>query len=1060
MKQRKIATTAGICLLAACAVETVPVHAAPAEPALAAAAPEANTIKVKGVIIDETGEPLLGANVRYSKDKGTVTDINGQFELDVPKDAALIISYIGYADQKIYVAGRSVIDIVMQPDNKLLDETVVIGYGVQKKSNVTGAISSVKAEDLLNNVNTNAAQSLQGKVAGVQVVNASGAPGSAPSIRVRGYSSNGSSDPLYIVDGLKVSDISYLDPSSIQSMEILKDAASAAIYGAEAGNGVVLITTNSGKKGTSKITFDASWSFQKLANKVDVMNASTYKNFMTEAYGEAFGMLYDSFYSAGMKNSDTDWQDTMFETGTMQKYNVGLQGGNDNGTFYVNLGSMKNEGMLVENKDYYKRLTGQINASYKIRKWLDVNTSNTIAYIRNNGVTEGNIEYGFMKGILLADPLTPVYYNSLSDAPEIYREAVANKMPVIKNGDQYLALSRFTHNPMQDIYASPADPKTNGDTSFFLNGQTSLNFNLFKGFVFTSRLGYSLSNSVHKNYDPAMWNKLTGSASAVSQDPTIDSSQRTTHYYQWENFANYNIKSDIGNWGVMAGMSYSDRSTDYIFARSNELTNYADNFHYLDYSTTGADDKISGNMNQQRQIAYFGRLSWDWAGRYNAQFNFRADSYDAAYLDLDHNWGFFPSASIGWIFSEEDFMQGTREKGILTFGKFRASYGVNGSISNLGNYMYSSTVKTGSLNSFMGMNLAPIAYVMNGQIYQGTYPSTTLANPKLRWERSKQIDLGLDLRWFNDRLTTTLDYYNKVTDGLLIRSQSLLTTGTTNVYQNLGKVTNQGFEAEVEWRDHIGDFNYGIKANIATISNEVTEYKGEGTRIGGKGMMGAGTETYFEEGYPIWYLRGYKMTGVDPQTGAAIYQDTNKDGQITDDDRVDLGSAIPTMTYGITLNFGYKGLDLSIYGAGSYGNKLAYALLSANSEYDNRPSFLTDGRWQKAGDNASMPSAIQQISDKNFYNSDALVRDASFFKIKQIQLGYSLPKILLKKVAVESLRLYCSLDNFFTFTSYEGSDPECSALSDYNGFSASAMALDYGSYPSAKTVSFGFNVAF
>ena len=510
--------------------------AAPQAMAAGMTAPQSQSTStgINGQVLDEFGEPITGASVLVEgTTTGTVTDLDGNFEIaQAAPGAKLQISFVGYTTQHIVAtAGR--MTIKLEPDTEILEETVVIGYGVQKKSNVTGAISSVKAEDLKNNVNTNAAQSLQGKVSGVQVVNASGAPGAAPQIRVRGYSSNGSSDPLYIVDGLKVSDIAYLDPSSIESMEVLKDAASAAIYGAEAGNGVVLITTNQGKKGATKVTLDASWSFQNLAKKVDVMNASQYKSFMTDAWGDAFNELYNTYYLGTSQGADTDWQDEMYETGTMQKYNVGLQGGNDQGKFFFNAGYMNNDGMLVRNTDYYKRVTGQLNASYKIRPWLEISSNNTVAYTRNQGVTEGNAQYGFMKGILNADPLTPLYYSSLSAAPQIYQDAVANGMGVTTDGDKYIHLTPFTDNPLRGLLASPNDRKVNSNTTFFLNGMTSLNFTPFKGFVFTSRVGYTLGNFTHKSYSPAQWNGLTGSAESNTQEPDLNSEQHSTHYYQW-----------------------------------------------------------------------------------------------------------------------------------------------------------------------------------------------------------------------------------------------------------------------------------------------------------------------------------------------------------------------------------------------------------------------------------------------------------------------------------------------------------------------------------------------
>lgn len=1003
--------------------------------------------QVTGQVVDETGEPLIGATVTVGAGTGAVTDFDGNFTLqNVAEDAVLKISYIGYQDQEISVKGKTHISVTLKADSQSLEEVVVIGYGVQKKSNVTGAISSVKSEDLMNNPNSNAASALQGRVSGVQVVNNSGAPGSAPTIRVRGYSSNGKSDPLYIVDGLKVSDISYLDPSSIKSMEVLKDAASAAIYGAEAGNGVVLITTKNGDKGKTKISFDAQWTFSSLANKVDLLNADQYKQYYTEGAGDAFTALYNEYNISG---TDTDWQDEMFETGKIQKYNLGVQGGNDQGNFFLTLGYMNNDGMVVYDKDYYQRITAQINASYNIKPWLEIGTSNTITNVKSSTITENNVQYGTMKKVVTADPFTPLFYGNT--IPSRVQTAIDNGLHLVQNDGRYYGYSwqqGGAGNPVADVWNTNEKNK-----QFFINGMTYANITPIKNLVFTTRLGYTAGNLTAFRYNPKSWN---GFYSDADNDMTMRSEQYTTRYWQWENFANYLWETKTaGDFSLMAGMSYSDYDRDYTGGQTNELASEAGNFRYLDYSTNGANDYVYGNELMKRQIAYYGRLSWAYLGRYNVQFNFRADSYDAAYLDLDHNWGYFPSVSLGWTFTEEDFMK-PAVGDVFTYGKLRASYGVNGSISNLGNYMYAATLQTGQMDP--QTNTANMTYWMNGKLYQGTYPSSTLANPKLRWERSKQMDLGLDLRFFKGRLAATIDYYYKLTDGLLIQSIAPLTTGTSTVYQNLGKVTNSGLEVELDWKDNIGDFKYGIKANFATVNNKVKEYRGEGTRLEGSGMLGASSKmTYFEEGYPLWYIRGYKYEGVNQQTGEPIFADLDGNGEITDADRTELGKGIPDFTYGMTLTAAYKNFDVMVYGAGASGNSLVYSMMSTDPSYwQNRPMFLYDGRWTAAGQNASMPSATYQLNDPRFYNSDAFVFSASYFKIKQIQLGYTMPKSLLKHIGMESVRAYLSLDNFFTFTNYPGSDPEVNASSS----TSSALALDYGSYPMAKSVSFGINVSF
>lgn len=1006
------------------------------------------TKQVTGLIIDENGEPLIGATVAFGPNQGTVTDLDGNFKLtNVPENATLQISYVGYQNMTVKVAGKNHIKVTMQPDAKVIDEVMVIGYGVQKKSNVTGAISSIKADDLKNSTITNAASALQGKVSGVQVVNNSGAPGSAPVIRVRGYSSNGSSDPLYIVDGLKVSDISYLDPSSIKSMEILKDAASAAIYGAEAGNGVVLITTKNGDSGKTLITFDAQWTFSKLAKKVDLMDANAYTKFYTEGLGDTFTALYNQYNIAG---TNTDWQDEMYETGKMQKYNVGFQGGNDKGNFFVSLGYMNNDGMVRLNKDYYRRLNGQVNASYKLRPWLEVGTSNTIMATNSATLTESNSLYGQMKDFLLADPLTPVFYDN-NNLPDRLKTVIANGLSPIRNAaGRYYGYSWINEgcNPLAGIEASSSQYKMSS-----INGSTYANITPIKNLVFTTRLGYTIGNVTNKDYHPVRWNSYF---SDTDSDMKLMNTQYTTRYYQWENFANYILKTkDAGDFSLMVGMSYSNYDQESVGGQTNQLSNTASNFVHLNFSTSSADDRVMGLETRRKQIAYYGRLSWDWLDRYHFQTNFRADSYDAAYLDLNHNWGYFPSCSFGWTFSNEEFMKNLVGD-FFTSGKLRASYGVNGSISNLGNYMYAAILNSGQYDVSTGT--ANMAYWLNGSLHQGIYPSKTLANPELRWERSKQWDLGLDLRFFKGRLTMTMDYYNKLTDGLLVETVAPLTTGASTVYRNLGKVTNKGFEIEADWKDNIGDFKYGVKAELATVSNKVKEYAGAGNRISGSKIAASDTYmTYFEEGYPLWYIRGYQYEGVDETTGAPIYKDLDNDGNITDADRTSLGSGIPKFTYGLTLSASYKGFDFNIYGAGASGNKLVYAMMStSNKTYSNRPTFLTDNYWTSTNPHAEMPGAVYQINDSRFYNSSAFVFDASFFKIKQIQLGYTLPKKLSKQFGIENLRVYASLDNFFTFTSYPGSDPEVNA----SGNSSSAMALDYGGYPASKSMSIGFNLSF
>ena len=690
--------------------------------------------------------------------------------------------------------------------------------------------------------------------------------------------------------------------------------------------------------------------------------------------------------------------------------------------------------MLVRDKDYYKRLTGQINASYKIRPWLEVGTSNTLTSTTSSSA-------GSFSSIVYLDPLTPVYYDS-DNLPTNVQAAIDNGLSVVMNdkGQVYgLSYLQTSLNPLGALEVSDSRYKSQN-----VNGTTWLNLTPIKNFVFTSRLGYSLNSSSSKSYTPTYWENISATG-ADTTNPSLSQYVYTTRYYQWENFFNYTLETKrAGNFSIMAGMSYSDNETDYAGGQTNELSSYEDNFIYLDYSTNTADDYVSGSTSYQRKLAYYGRFSWDFLGRYNVQANFRADSYDTAYLDFDHKWGYFPSVSLGWTFSKEDFLEQLVGE-TFTYGKLRASYGVNGSISNLGGYAYAATLKAGIY--YTSINMGTMTYSIDDELVTGVYPNTVQANPKLRWERSKQFDVGVDLRFFKDRLALTVDWYYKKTDGLLVQTTAMLMSGYQTVYKNVGEIVNKGFDVELDWKDHIGSLTYGVKANISILKNKVTKYLGEGTRISGYGM------TYFEEGYPIWYMRGYKYLGTDSSTGEAIYADLNNDGDYTSDgDYTQVGNALPDFTYGITLTAAWKGFDLNIYGTGTYGNDLVYGMVSSSaSGYLNRPLFLYYDRWTETNTEASLPSATYMINSDRLYSSDLIVKNGSFFRIKQIQLGYTLPKSVLNALTLTQARAFISLDNFFTFTSYPGPDPEVYTY---------GLGVDYGGYPNAKSVMFGFNIAF
>ena len=994
----------------------------------------AQNVTVKGKVTDSSGAPVIGATVMLSSNQtvGTQTDLDGNYAISVPSNASLIYSCVGYATQTVAVGGRTVIDIVFAEDTEFLEETVVIGYGVQKKSDVTGAIASVKETDLENRTTTDVAQAMQGKAAGVQIVNSSGAPGAASSIQIRGYSSNSKTSPLMIVDGLKVNDISYLDPEAIASIEILKDAASAAIYGVEAGNGVVLVTTKSGQKGTGRVFYNFQHSIQNVAHLPEMMNAKEYMDYMVLA-GAA---TQDSFGYDG--KTDTKWTDYMLETGHQERHTVGVEGGNDRAKFYTSLSYTDNNGIVVGDKDIFKRLVGQINAEYKVKDWLTVGVNTTIDRSVRRAVSESSsISESVMGAMFLHDPTTPYIYDD-NAIPARVQAMINDRIPRDPDGHVY-GISAFNETSYMWHPQAILDRQDTETQSFRVRGTAYANFSPIRGLVFTSRFGYQGGYSHTNTYNHEVY-----ISSKTNQAMSISGSTNDRLYYQWENFANYNKSFGKHDFTVMAGMSYQQTNTDNLRATAYVLSSDDPNFRYLNNAVNNANMSVGGQPEVRANMSYFGRLGWSYANKYFVQANFRADAYDSSKLDKNHRWGYFPSVSAGWTVSNEPFMQGIKSALNLSFLKLRASWGVNGNVNALGAYQYASSLET---NKNYGYNL-------NGTFLVGVRPSKVLPNPNIRWETSRQVDVGMDLRMLNERLTFSVDWYNKNTHDLLTSTTAPANTGAETVYVNAGLVNNHGTEFELGWKDTIGDFNYGISGNLSTVHNKVVEGTSK-DRVPGQKIWSSYDVTYFEEGYPLWYLRTFVVDHIDPATGAAVYKDFNNDGAITPDDRDFAGSGIPDFTYGLTLNLGWKGFDLLVLGAGSQGAELLYAVTRADALQQNTLKIFYTDAWQNAS-STGYKYPRPDSSDKFYRCSNLRVYDASFFKIKQIQLGYTLPRKLVKKLAMSSLRAYVSLDDWFTFTKYPGLDPETSHV----GSAASGLGIDYGSYPISKKLVFGVNVSF
>ena len=974
---------------------------------------------------------------------GAVTNADGSFTLSVPAGANIAVSCIGYATQTVPIGNQTLFNFILEEDTEFLEETVVIGYGVQRKSDLTGAVASVGESDFTNRSTSDAASALMGKAAGVQILTSSGAPGASSSIRVRGYSSNsGNLGPLLIVDGLKVDNIQYLDPEMIESMEILKDAASAAIYGAEAGNGVVLITTKTGKGvRDGRVFYNNQFSLSTLAHPLDVMNAEEYI-----AFGKDYGWLSDSMLqSINYNGADIDWGSEVFEPTWNSRHTLGFQGGNDRGSLFISLNNIDNNGIFAGDKDLYKRLSVQVNADYKIKSWLTVSTNNSIEKWSTHAVSQHSDNGSALLAAITSSPLEAPR-GTYDDLTLDMQAAINNGTKVLQDAETglYWTVSRLGETQGGSPFVR-RDADNSTSEGLNIRGTLSANITPFKGLVFTSRFGYRINQSNSHNFTEPYYCSPFINATLYS----ISAGNSTGLYYQWENFANYNTTiARKHSLGLMAGMSYIESKNDNISTSASGaqiLSDTAENFRYMSYLLSdGVTKSITNAPGMSTSLSYFGRLTYSYDNRYSFQANFRADAFDSSKLSRQARWGYFPSFSAGWTVSNEPFFRDNVNRDKFNFLKLRASWGRNGNVNVLSGYRYATSISKGSTWYQWDVDNPSLAY--------GSTPSG-LANPNLKWETSEQIDLGLDARFLNNRLSLGVDWYKKTTEDLLVSVSLSAALGVSSTTINAGSVENKGLEVELTWKDTIGDFSYSIAGNFSTLKNKVTYLDPTISRIGGSVPQGSRFGTYFETGYPVWYMRGLKATGVDSSTGEPEFEDINGDGNVDTDDFQMIGLGIPDFTYGLTVNLAWKNWDMVIFGNGVYGNEIFPSSWRTDRPHCNTYSWYWENSWKKPGDVAKFPGTTYWNQDT--FSSTFNLFDGSYFKIKQIQLGYTLPKKLVNKLAISSLRVYTSLENFFCFTSYPGLDPETATNN-----SASGIGIDMGTFPTAKQFILGVNLSF
>ena len=1022
-----------------------------------------------GTVVDVQGEPIIGASVIIKgSTQGAITDLDGVFRLSGPGGSTLVISYVGYTTQE--VKGGKGMKITLREDSKLLSDVVVIGYGVQKKSVVTASIAKVSAEDLNLSAPVRMDNALKGLVSGVQVTQASGQPGSGSKIRIRGTGTINSADPLYIVNGMPIEGgIDYLDPSDIESIEVLKDAASGAVYGARAANGVVLVTTKSGKIGKVSVSYDFSYGWQNPWHHRKMMNASQYTTLMKEAASYAGESNIDEILGA-MGNSDTDWQDVTYnDNAPVQNHHLAISGASDKVDYFLTLGYYKSEGIVGGNygRSNYERLSLNTNSNYTIfdesknRNWLQkLKIGENVSYsrIRNTSIETNSLTGSALGNALFLSPLMAVYADDETAMNTKYANQINQYGPLVYDK----LTGRLLNVPTDDFneisnplgYLSIPSEKYNSD-KFVANFYAELS--LWDTIKFRTSYGADLSF-----WGTDGWSKPYYLAKNAHNDKSEVWSQMNRGFrWQVENVLSWDKTFGEHTFNVVLGQSAIKYTGRNLSGSAYDMIAIDGSKANLDFTTglktDGKRDASGGAFSPRTLASYFARMSYNYAERYMAQFTVRRDG--SSYFGPNHKWATFPSVSVGWNVTNEKFLENRPDW--FSNMKVRVSWGKNGN-ENIGAFRYTANVNMGSNYAFGGGS--------HQVVYSGSKPSGT-PNPDLKWEESEQTDLGVDFGLFHSALTLTVDYFKKKTNGMLKTMSVPSYLGESKPWGNVGKMENSGVEFEASYKYHRGDFNLHIGGNIIYLKNKLINLGNAEGYETYDNVHQIGNVSRAENGEPYPYFWGYKTAGIfqtaeevanyvnskgeklqpNAQPGDVIFVDYNGDGVIDSSDKTKIGKGDPDWTYGMSLTASYKGFDLSMLWAGSIGNDIFDATRRLDLRYVNLPKEMMD-RWHGEGTSNSIPRFTWTNANDNYRASDLYVKDGSYLRLKNIQLGYTLPSTLTKKVFIKSLRLYVAAENLLTITSYKGMEPEISY--------GTQSGIDRGYYPQVRTFTIGTNIKF
>lgn len=1028
-------------------------------------------IGIKGTVISEfDGMPLIGVNVvQKGTTNGTVTNFDGVYEMTVPVGTELEFSYIGFhSHQEKVVAGKNVYNVSLREDSQSIEEVVVIGYGVQKKKLVTGATVQVSGDDLQKLSTSNALGALQSQTPGVMIVQNGGQPGDGFKVTIRGLGTVGTSSPLYVIDGVAGGDINALNPSDIESIDVLKDAASAAIYGARAANGVILVTTKQGKAGKVQLSYDGFWGIQNVYKMPNTLNAREYMMILDEVRTnegngvfdwskELPGYLYDNIMSG--KWNGTNWfEEIKNKNAVTQNHAINLTGGSDVSRFAMGFSYSDQEGTLGKPVNpNYTRYTTRINSEHVLLKVRDfdaikIGENLTYTYNTRTGIQTGDIHSNDLQDMLVGCPLLPLYnskgeyYDQNDKTAEgwVYQGGISNPIANMALSSRGQNISK-KHSLQANVYAE---------------------IQPIKNLKLRSVFGYKMNASSFRSYDGI---RYLSSTNNVSNDQIVQEAG-LGYSITWENTISYNFRlnhnhnfdavigQSIEKWGMGEDVNSSVMNSTFPGSFKNA---YIDNGKPTALGEVGYGGAPWG---QGRLASFFGRVNYNFKETYMASVVLRADG--SSNFFRGNRWGYFPSVSAGWVITNENFMESLRDNG-LDFFKIRASWGQNGN-STIDAFQYLATIAMDAGNSyyFGDSKEAPST---------GSY-ADILANPDISWETSEQLDLGFDARILDGRLGIAFDWYKKTTKDWLVRAPQLASYGTAAPFINGGDVQNKGVELGLNWNDNIGDFTYGVSFNISHNKNEVTRINNtEGIIHGPVNVLSQNTTEMYraEVGLPIGYFWGYKTEGVYQnqadidarkasgkgmleavQPGDLIFADTNKDGGITEEDKVMIGNPHPDVTGGLTLTFGYKGFDLSATAYGAFGHQIAKGYRSFADSRDDNYTRDIFGRWHGEGTSNKLPR-LTSGSPNWQYISDIHVEDADYVKLSNLTIGYDCKK-LFPAIPFGQARLYITAQNLFTITGYSGMDPEIG----YGDGQSWVSGIDIGSYPSPRTFLIGINLKF